>query len=494
LPATYRASLECPSPRLVATAPATGVLPQTEEDTDPLGTLGTYQPSGPTNRVANAFFQPLGTNGRACVTCHDPADAMSVSVDHLRQRFRQTRGADPIFAPVDGANCPSSVLHEDANLSAPGGKSRSDSAGAFAAHSLLLTKGLLRIFLPVPSDAEYVISVVSDPYHCNTEPAFIAARDPGTGILHRVISVYRRPRPATNLKFVVGVPPAASCMGQEAKGGCNIMWDGREPNLKSQALDATLVHAQALVRPSDEQLSQIVAFETGIFSAQVFSSEARSLTDLGALGGPEFLATVTVADDAGAPMAPFTLFDSWRALPAEVDGREDRESVFRGQQIFETRSFTISNVAGVNDERAVMGAGFDGTCSSCHSQREAGTSARAAAQVDIGIGGDSVAFGGPPPSMELPVFKLQCPPTASTPFHGRTVLTNDPGKALITGKCADIGRFTVSPLRGLAARAPYFSDGSAHDLIDVVNFYDKRFAIGLSAQDKTDLVRFLSSL
>jgi cytochrome c peroxidase len=92
------------------------------------------------------------------------------------------------------------------------------------------------------------------------------------------------------------------------------------------------------------------------------------------------------------------------------------------------------------------------------------------------------------------VFKIECAPGAKTAFHGSTVVTNDPGKALITGKCADVGRFTVAPLRGLGARAPYFSDGSAPELSDVVDFYDKRFSIGLSPQDKADLVHFLSSL
>lgn len=103
-------------------------------------------------------------------------------------------------------------------------------------------------------------------------------------------------------------------------------------------------------------------------------------------------------------------------------------------------------------------------------------------------------MGGPPPSRQLPVFRLLCKPGASPGFHGATVTTNDSGKALVTGKCSDIGRFTVAPLRGLAARAPYFSDGSAATLRHVVDFYDARFAIGLSPQDKADLVHFLGSL
>ena len=77
---------------------------------------------------------------------------------------------------------------------------------------------------------------------------------------------------------------------------------------------------------------------------------------------------------------------------------------------------------------------------------------------------------------------------------GTVVITNDPGAALITGKCADIGRFTVPTIRSLPARAPYFHDGSAATVMDIVNFYDKRFTIGLNDQQKQDLVNFLNAL
>jgi len=73
------------------------------------------------------------------------------------------------------------------------------------------------------------------------------------------------------------------------------------------------------------------------------------------------------------------------------------------------------------------------------------------------------------------------------------VLTTDPGRALVTGKCADIGKTKGPILRGLAARAPYFNNGSGATLTDVVNFYDKRFSIGLTAQEKADLAAALSA-
>ena len=77
---------------------------------------------------------------------------------------------------------------------------------------------------------------------------------------------------------------------------------------------------------------------------------------------------------------------------------------------------------------------------------------------------------------------------------GKVYYVTDPGKATISGLCSDIGRLQGPILRGLASRAPYFHNGSAATLSDVVNFYDQRFKIGFSDQQKTDLVNFLNSL
>ena len=46
-------------------------------------------------------------------------------------------------------------------------------------------------------------------------------------------------------------------------------------------------------------------------------------------------------------------------------------------------------------------------------------------------------------------------------------------------------------LRGLAARAPYFHNGSAATLTDVVQFYNSRFNIGFTEAEIADLVAFL---
>ena len=89
---------------------------------------------------------------------------------------------------------------------------------------------------------------------------------------------------------------------------------------------------------------------------------------------------------------------------------------------------------------------------------------------------------------DLPLYTL----TNNTTHDVRQ--TTDPGRALVTGKWADIGKFKGPILRGLAARPPYFHNGSAATLDDVVSFYNGRFLLGLSVQEHADLVAFLQTL
>ena len=72
--------------------------------------------------------------------------------------------------------------------------------------------------------------------------------------------------------------------------------------------------------------------------------------------------------------------------------------------------------------------------------------------------------------------------------------TSDPGRALISGKCSDFNRLKGPILRGLAGRAPYLHNGAAATLLELVNFYDQRFQMGLTSVQKRQLVAFLNSL
>jgi cytochrome c peroxidase len=96
---------------------------------------------------------------------------------------------------------------------------------------------------------------------------------------------------------------------------------------------------------------------------------------------------------------------------------------------------------------------------------------------------------------DLPLFKLTCAATARPhPYLGRVIYTHDPGRALVTGRCREIGAITMQQFRALAARAPYFSNGSARTLRDVIDTYDRRFDMRLTEQEKQDMVNFMGVL
>ncbi len=438
-------------------AAADNIEPGTLASADSTGQLRTYNVNGAFD-LENPFFQDLGTNGRRCVTCHEPVSAWTVTPASLQARFIASTGTDPIFRNNDGSNC------EGANPT-----SLSEEREAY---SLLLTRGLIRVGLDVPAGAEFVIDSVSDPNSCG--PATNDA------------SLYRRPLPATNLRFLSAV-----------------MWDGRESSsattilqdLAHQANDATRGHAQAAQDLTTDEAERIVAFETGLFTAQAIDVQAGHLNTQGANGGPVALSQqpffIGINDPVGLnPTAAvfnpsvFTLFDSWSELQGSSSMKAARRAIARGQAIFDNKTFVISGVAGLNGQTFASGVtvpmSFTGTCTVCHDAPNAGSHS-VKAPLNIGLTDPALA-------PYLPVYTLRNLATQ------KTMETTDPGRALITGKWADIGKFKGPVLRALAARAPYFHNGSAMTLEQVLEFYDTRFSIGLSLEEKSDLVAFLQSL
>ena len=471
---------------------ADGAAPETpgagmQLATDPTGVLGTINLNG-TTRTDGPFFQVLGTNGRSCSTCHIAEQAFSFTPASARERFAQSGGRDPLFAPVDGANC-SSVK-------------QSDRAG----HSLLLQNGLIRIGMQLPTKMEFTISVVHDPYGC--------AIVPGTNGGPATVSVYRRPLPSTNLVFL-----------------STVMFDGRETiaplnneqtffanliaDLTHQAADATTGHAQASQPPTPEQLSQIVQFELGLYTAQLSDERAGQLLARGAQGGPLDLARQPYypgdndslgADPTGAAFDAnaMTLFDSWANLPPDGASNDARRAIAAGEQLFNSAPLQISNVRGLNDNSALGNpVSFVGHCSSCHDTPNVGDHSL---PLPLDIGTSHTAL----PGMEndptiaaavaqlsmpdLPVYLINGCPNPFAPGQPESFYTTDPGKALVTGACSDFNRIKGPVLRGLAARAPYFHNGAAADLREVVNFYNQRFNMQLTEEQKSDLVAFLNSL
>jgi cytochrome c peroxidase len=126
------------------------------------------------------------------------------------------------------------------------------------------------------------------------------------------------------------------------------------------------------------------------------------------------------------------------------------------------------------------------SCVFCHNMSRIGMDV-APGQVDLGT--TTMPFADPQP--DLPVFRITCLGEPH-PFYGRVIYTHDPGYALTTGRCADVGRITLQSLRGLSARAPYFSNGSAADLGAVVDYYSRRYNIGYTRQERQDLINLMS--
>src|SRR5262245_23033083 len=133
------------------------------------GILQTFSATGDID-LTGPFFQSLGTNGRACSSCHQPDQDWTISAQGVQQRFNTTKGMDPIFSTNDGSNCDHNV--DGSNLD-----------GRKQAFSLLTSRGLIRIALPVPTNAEFVVENVMNPYGCSET---------------NVLSMYRRPLPSTN--------------------------------------------------------------------------------------------------------------------------------------------------------------------------------------------------------------------------------------------------------------------------------------------------------
>jgi cytochrome c peroxidase len=433
-------------------------VPRFEEFLDPDGRFANLNLGGPTDTTKNAFFEDIGTNGRRCVTCHQASDAWSVTPKHIQARFAASLGKDPIFRPNDGSGCPTQdTSTEDARREA---------------YSLLLNKGLIRIELPVPTNAEFTVMNNDNPYGCTSVTA---------------ISAYRRPLPTTNIPYL-----------------STVMWDGRETlknpdgtfqpvndDLAHQAASATMVHAQG-DPPTREQVQEIIDFETQVFTAQTHDHEAGDLNNDGAKGGPLHLSEQEFFIGINDPLGQnptgatfsskiFNIYDKWAHIEdrAYDEHTRERRAVARGEKLFNTLQIPIASVAGLND--VLNTPVINGFCGTCHDSPNVGDHS-VPAPLNIGLADASRR------TSDLPLITVMCNAT------GQITQVTDLGRAMVTGKCADIGKFKGPVLRGLAGRAPYFHNGFAATLLDVVNFYDTRFNLHLSQQDKDDLVAFLKTL
>jgi cytochrome c peroxidase len=356
---------------------------------NPGGTSQTYSVTGKGIDLTGPFFESIGSNGRSCASCHQPSDGMSISAANVQTRFVATQGQDPIFRKVDGANC-----NHNMDLSTL--------AGRTAAYSLLRTRGLIRIALAVPANADYQVMSVNNQYGCNEAD---------------VISMYRRPLPTTNLRFLSAVMFDGRESSQ-ATGTTKILFSNYPnsllSNLAHQSLDATKIHAEGDgSRPTAAEQQTIVDFEMSLFTAQMTSTTAGRLDAQGAHGGPQpliaqpfFISSnssvnplVPTLEQPGGLNTPgdgqfspaiFNTFSAWSTFPYN----SPRAAIARGEAIFNSRPINITGVAGINDDASTGGlvAGgmqtFQGTCGTCHDTSNVGNHSFPT-PLDIGTGDPS---------------------------------------------------------------------------------------------------------
>jgi hypothetical protein len=420
------------------------------------GIAETVHTTGAIDRT-NPFFQTLGTNARTCETCHSPSMGWTLTARGAAKLFESTDGLAPLFMLHDAGSRP------DADISTL-------DARLMTFESTLLEKGLIRFTRTVPATAEFTVTEVVDPYGFATPTRITNFRRPtATANEAKVLMVTNAPAPQPDVNLA----------------------------LKNLVRGAAQLHEQrdpaTPVSDADQQAGATMQF--GIFFAQSIDNEAGRLDDDGATGGPFNLVNqpfyVGINDISGNDPVThtftnkiFNLFDAWQ----KYDGARQcvwdfraakRASIWRGQEIFNNKQFDISGVNGLND--ALGQPVIHGTCGTCHNSPNVGGHS-VYRLFDIGTADE------PNCSPDLPLLTVQ---HKTQPFTKKIC---DMSRGGSTGLWADLGKFRAPPLRGLAARAPYFHDGQAKTVKDAIQYHDARFNIGLTHHEMKDLAAFLNAL
>ncbi|MDP9035771.1 MAG: hypothetical protein M3O50_13290, partial [Myxococcota bacterium] len=412
-----------------------------ERTRDKAGIAESFHTSGVIDRT-NPFFQVFGTNGRTCETCHNSAVDWTMTPKRARQLFEESDGLAPLFRQSD------ETLRPDSDISTR--DNRED------AYKLLLTKGLTRFTRTIKATAEFEVVAVDDPTGFSTPAAFLNFR--------RILSVANTAHESS------------------------VTWTGGpadvRTNLAALMVGATKFHGETTFTVSPADAAAGADFLMGLSFAQTVDRRAGPLDIAGATGGPAnlsaepfYIGINALGGDShtGAPFNNISmdLYDKW-----ETSTDEERRDIGLGEHAFYTVDIAITGVPGIND--ALGQTVVHGHCTTCHNTPNVGSHSEFR-MIDIGRTGPELR------SPDLPLLTLRNKTT------GETRQTTDVGRALSTGAWADIGKFKVPTLRGVGARAPYFHDGSADSLDDVLDFYERRFNIDFGGQ-KANIIRFLKAL
>lgn len=306
----------------------------------------------------------------------------------------------------------------------------------YASYSML-RQGLFRRGGNVPANAEYEIIAVDDPL--------------GAGGSLTRFEAFRRPLATANFHIARNI----GWHDQNTNGSGDV-----HAGLVSQAT-GNITGAQQGAAPTPETVESIVEYQEGLVFAQQSLFGVGLLTSCGATGGPENLSSEASVNGR------FDLFDAWiNLVPGTCTTRgadRKRVQIARGQEIFNSR-----NAGG-------------GSCLDCHNAANNGSN----------VNGTLFDIGASRPEFREPGMPLYT-------VRNRTTLavreTTDPGRALRSGRWSDMDRFKTPSLRGAVARPPYFHNGIAATLEDVVTHYEVALGFVYTAQEKEDLVAFLKAL
>jgi hypothetical protein len=304
----------------------------------------------------------------------------------------------------------------------------------------MLRKGLFRRGGDVPVGAEYAIVRFDDPL--------------GAGATGTRFRVFRRPLATANFHIAQNV----GWHDQDTNGSREV-----HAGLLSQAKGNITGAQQSTTAPTDDTLETIASYELGLAFAQQFSFQAGLLTACGAKGGPENLSAQQPV------LGRFDLFDAWKDLKPGSCGLKSvdrkRAQIARGQEVF--------NSVNAHNNRS---------CNGCHNASNNGSNVFGTL-FDIGVSQAKLRKAG------MPLYTVR---NTTTMVERQTT---DPGRALRSGLWNDMDKFKVPSLRGLSARAPYFHNGIAPTLRDVVHHYESE--LGFAFDDPADeeaLIAFLEAL
>jgi cytochrome c peroxidase len=299
------------------------------------------------------------------------------------------------------------------------------------AYSMLLSHGVFRRGGALRAEREWDLIAVEDPH--------------GFANTTRLVQ-WRRVMPTINF------PLGSATVNWD--GGNSVVVEGQlnqRAGLENQAR-RNVTGAQQGAPASDQTIADIVDFEVSLFTAQLIVPGVGRLDSDGARGGPEALSVMPKM--AGR----FDLFDAW----ANHENPRRRQ-IARGQELFNT-----------------LNAGGR-SCVACHNSANNGTNIN---NLLFDIRTASAEARTP----DLPLYTFRNRTT------GEIRQLTDSGRGNVTGLWNDLGRFKTPTLRGLAARAPYFHNGIAATLEDVVRHYEAHLGFIFTDEERAALVAFLNAL